>query len=125
MCFASPTGPWAAQPMKAPIEVATPVMVRTPLGSSSMYTPGYVRVEGMGPTSSAADVPRGMGKGRRPADAGRGSPLIRYEYARRAGRRPTGKLPEVCRRCGGTWRASQGQLELLGGEPVGLEEGPE
>jgi hypothetical protein len=34
------TGPCSARPMKAVIEVATPVIVRTPLGTSSMYTPG-------------------------------------------------------------------------------------
>jgi hypothetical protein len=34
--------------MKAVIDVATPVMVRTPLGTSSMYTPGYVGVTGIG-----------------------------------------------------------------------------
>ncbi|HQE88129.1 MAG TPA: hypothetical protein PLN19_07650, partial [Methanothrix sp.] len=33
--------------MKAVIDVATPVMVRTPLDISSMYTPGYVRDKGI------------------------------------------------------------------------------
>jgi hypothetical protein len=34
------TGPRRARPMNAVIEVATPVMVCTPLGTSSTYTPG-------------------------------------------------------------------------------------
>jgi hypothetical protein len=34
------TGPREALPMNAVIDVATPVMVRTPLGISSTYTPG-------------------------------------------------------------------------------------
>src|SRR5882762_4779480 len=40
-------GPRAARPMKAVMEVATPVIVRTPLGISSMYTPGYVTGTGI------------------------------------------------------------------------------
>jgi hypothetical protein len=33
-------GPRGARPTNAQIDVATPVIVRTPLGISSMYTPG-------------------------------------------------------------------------------------
>jgi hypothetical protein len=36
----SSVGPRWARPMNAVIEVATPVIVRTPLGISLMYTPG-------------------------------------------------------------------------------------
>src|SRR2546425_13229793 len=39
--------PRRARPMNAVIEVATAVMVRTPLGISSMYTPGEVGAIGM------------------------------------------------------------------------------
>jgi hypothetical protein len=41
-------GPSFAWPKKAAIEVAAPVIVRTALGISSIYTPGYVGVTGMG-----------------------------------------------------------------------------
>ena len=34
------SGPRRVRPTKAVIEVATPTMVRTPLGISSIYTPG-------------------------------------------------------------------------------------
>src|SRR5262249_38246665 len=39
------TGPRWARPMNAVIEVATPVMVRTPLGISTTWTPGYVMID--------------------------------------------------------------------------------
>ncbi len=42
-------GPRGAHPINSVIDVATPVIVRTPLGSSSIYTPGCRRATGMGP----------------------------------------------------------------------------
>ena len=36
------TGPRRARPTNAVIDVATPVIVRAPLGTSSTYMPGYV-----------------------------------------------------------------------------------
>src|SRR5689334_8962168 len=41
-------GPRAKKSMNAATEVATPMMVRTPLGTSSMYTPGKVGLTGIG-----------------------------------------------------------------------------
>src|SRR6266481_6294385 len=41
------SGPRKARPTNAVIEVATPVIVRTPLGISSIYTPGKVGLTGM------------------------------------------------------------------------------
>jgi hypothetical protein len=38
--IAPSVGPRKARPVKAVIDVATPVMVRTPLGISLMHTPG-------------------------------------------------------------------------------------
>jgi len=40
-------GPFAARPIKAVMEVATAAIVRTPLGISSTYTPGYESCEGI------------------------------------------------------------------------------
>jgi hypothetical protein len=40
MITGSLTGPLRARPTNAVVDVLTPVMVRTPLGISSMYTPG-------------------------------------------------------------------------------------
>src|SRR5215813_99194 len=40
-------GPMRARPTNAAIDVATPVIVRTPLGISSIYTPGYVNALGI------------------------------------------------------------------------------
>jgi len=34
------TGPFGARPTNAVVDVETPVIVRTPLGISSIYTPG-------------------------------------------------------------------------------------
>src|SRR6476646_2660008 len=45
------TGPRRARPMNAVIDVATPVIVLTPLGISSTYTPGNVGDTGMTVTS--------------------------------------------------------------------------
>src|SRR5208283_3105971 len=42
------TGPDNARPRNAVMDVATPVMVRTPLGISSIYTPGKVGDTGIG-----------------------------------------------------------------------------
>src|SRR6266851_5435850 len=47
MVIALFTGPRKARPMNAVMDVATPVIVCTPLGSSSMYTPGSVGWIGM------------------------------------------------------------------------------
>jgi hypothetical protein len=41
-------GPRLKYPRKAVLDVLTPVMVRTPLGISSIYTPGYEYVDGIG-----------------------------------------------------------------------------
>jgi hypothetical protein len=45
-------GPREKNPMNAAIDVATPVIGRTPLGTSSIYTPGYVGVIGISTLSS-------------------------------------------------------------------------
>jgi hypothetical protein len=44
------TGPRRARPTNAVIDVATPMIVRTPLGTSSTYTPGYVVWTGISPS---------------------------------------------------------------------------
>src|SRR5215468_6031390 len=40
-------GPNFVRPTNSVIDVATPTMVRTPLGTSWTYTPGYVGLTGM------------------------------------------------------------------------------
>src|SRR5262245_58502597 len=59
MTTGSSTGPRAARPMKAVIDVATPVIVRTPLGTSSMYTPGKVGETGTDVLLSDRPLDRG------------------------------------------------------------------
>src|SRR5262245_10063195 len=54
MATGRPAGPRSARPTNAATAVATPVMVRLPLGISWMYTPGLVSVAGMAVSSTRA-----------------------------------------------------------------------
>jgi hypothetical protein len=56
------TGPFRARPMKAVMEVATPVIVRTPLGISSTYTPGYVSCAGINILSFCYSISKSLTK---------------------------------------------------------------